>query len=54
MDIGQTTAEGAYLKGLASEQRKIDKAAERERNRYAQSSGMNKVSLTDAKPAGQY
>jgi hypothetical protein len=54
MDIGQTTAENAYLKGLASEQRKIDKAAERERNRYAQSSGMNKVSLTDAKPAGQY
>lgn len=52
--IGQTTAENAYLKGLASEQRKIDKAAERERNRYAQSSGMNKVSLTDAKPAGQY
>lgn len=54
IDIGQTTAENAYLKGLASEQRKIDKAAERERNRYAQSSGMNKVSLTDAKPAGQY
>jgi hypothetical protein len=53
-DIGQTTAENAYLKGLASEQRKIDKAAERERNRYAQSSGMNKVSLTDVKPAGQY
>jgi hypothetical protein len=52
--IGQTTAENAYLKGLASEQRKIDKAAERERNRYAQSSGMNKVSLTDAKAAGQY
>ena len=52
--IGQTTAENAYLKGLASEQRKIDKAAERERNRYAQSSGMNKVSLTDTKPAGQY
>lgn len=50
--IGQTTAENAYLKGLASEQRKIDKAAERERNRYAQSSGMNKVSLTDTKPAG--
>jgi hypothetical protein len=53
-DISQTTAENAYLKGLASEQRKIDKAAERERNRYAQSSGMNKVSLTDVKPAGQY
>ena len=53
-DIGQTTAENAYLKGLASEQRKIDQAAERERNRYAQSSGMNKVSLTDTKSAGQY
>jgi len=54
MNIGQTTAENAYLKGLASEQRKIDQAAQRERNRFAQSSGMNKVSLTDAKPAGQY
>jgi hypothetical protein len=53
-DIGQTTAENAYLKGLASEQRKIDQAAQRERSRFAQSSGMNKVSLTDAKPAGQY
>jgi hypothetical protein len=53
-DISQTTAENAYLKGLASEQRKIDKAAERERSRFAQSSGMNKVSLTDVKPAGQY
>jgi hypothetical protein len=53
MDIGQTTAENAYLKGLASEQRKIDQAAQRERNRYAQSSGMNKVSLTDTKTAGQ-
>jgi len=53
-DIGQTTAENAYLKGLASEQRKIDQAAQRERNRFAQSSGMNKVSLTDAKAAGQY
>ena len=52
--IGQTTAENAYLKGLASEQRKIDKAAERERSRFAQSSGMNKVSLTDTKSAGQY
>jgi hypothetical protein len=51
-DISQTTAENAYLKGLASEQRKIDKAAERERSRYAQSSGMNKVSLTDTKAAG--
>ena len=53
-NIGQTTAENAYLKGLASEQRKIDQAAERERSRFAQSSGMNKVSLTDTKSAGQY
>jgi len=53
-NINQTTAENAYLKGLASEQRKIDQAVERERNRFAQSSGMNKVSLTDAKAAGQY
>ena len=53
-DISQTTAENAYLKGLASEQRKIDQAAQRERNRFAQSSGVNKISLTDAKAAGQY
>jgi hypothetical protein len=46
VNINQTTAENAYLKGLASEQRKIDQAAERERNRFAQSSGINKVSLT--------
>jgi len=51
-DISQTTAENAYLKGLASEQRKIDQAAQRERNRFAESSGMNKVSLTSTKAAG--
>jgi hypothetical protein len=52
--VNQATAEGAYLKGLASEQRKLDAIAERERNRFAQSSGMNKVSLTSPKTAGQY
>jgi len=52
--VNQATAEGAYLKGLASEQRKLDAIAERERNRFAQSSGMNKISLTSPKAAGQY
>ena len=37
--LNQKTAENAYLKGLASEQRKIDQAAERERNRFDASSG---------------
>ena len=50
VNINQTTAENAYIKGLASEQRKLDQAAERERNRFAQSSGINKVSLTSANP----
>ena len=59
MDIGQTTAENAYLKGLASEQRKIDQAAERERNRYAQSSGNARGAfstgyLSKQSPAGQF
>lgn len=52
--FNQAITENAYLKGLASEQRKIDKTAERERNRFAQSSGMNRASLTNAKPEGQY
>jgi hypothetical protein len=52
-NISQTTAENAYLKGLASEQRKIDQAAQRERNRFAESSGMNKISLTSTKTQGQ-
>lgn len=42
----QAEAEGAYLKNLASEQRKIDKLGERERARFAGSSGVNKTSLT--------
>ena len=42
----QTDAEGAYLKNLASEQRKIAKLAEREQARFAGSSGVNKASLT--------
>jgi len=39
VNINQTTTENAYLKGLASEQRKIDQAAERERNRFNSSAG---------------
>ena len=39
VNINQTTTENAYLKGLASEQRKIDQAAERERNRFSSSTG---------------
>jgi hypothetical protein len=42
----QTEAEGAYLKNLASEQRKIAKLAEREQARFTGSSGVNKASLT--------
>jgi len=42
----QADAEGAYLKNLASEQRKIAKLAEREQARFAGSSGVNKASLT--------
>jgi len=44
----QTDAEGAYLKNLASEQRKIAKLAEREQARFAGSSGVNKASLTSS------
>ena len=39
VDINATTAENAYLKGLASEQRKLNDAAERERNRFSSSAG---------------
>ena len=42
----QTEAEGAYLKNLASEQRKIAKLAEREQARFTGSSGVNKTSLS--------
>ena len=44
----QTEAEGAYLKNLASEQRKLAKLAEREQARFASSSGVNKTSLTSS------
>ena len=39
ININQTTAENAYLKGLASEQRKIDQAVAREKNRFDSSAG---------------
>jgi hypothetical protein len=42
----QSEAEGAYLKNLASEQRKLAKLAEREQARFTGSSGVNKSSLT--------
>jgi len=38
-DVGQTNLEDAYLKNLASEQRKIDQATQRERDRFAASAG---------------
>lgn len=41
----QTEAEGAYLKNMASEQRKLAKLAEREQARFTGSSGVNKASL---------
>lgn len=47
--VNQTTAEGAYLKGLASEQRKIDKLAEEEQMRFTGSSGNTKGSLSNPK-----
>ena len=42
----QSEAEGAYLKNMASEQRKLAKLAEREQARFTGSSGVNKASLT--------
>ena len=50
----QTDAEGAYLKNLASEQRKIAKLAEREQARFAGSSGVNKASLTSTNKGQLY
>ena len=38
-DVGQTNLEDAYLKNLSSEQRKIDQATQRERDRFAASAG---------------
>ena len=47
-------AEGAYLRNLESEQRKLRKLAERETARFAGSSGINQTSLKDVKTAGQF
>jgi hypothetical protein len=47
-------AEGAYLRNLESEQRKLRKLAERESARFGGRSGVNQTSLKDAKNAGQY
>ena len=44
----QSEAEGAKLKNMASEQRKLDKLAEREQARFTGSSGVNKTSLTSS------
>jgi hypothetical protein len=46
-------AEGAYLRNLESEQRKLRKLAERETARFTGSSGINQTSLKDVKSAGQ-
>jgi hypothetical protein len=50
----QTEAEGAYLKNLASEQRKLAKLAEREQARFTGSSGVNKASLTSTNKGQLY
>jgi hypothetical protein len=50
----QTEAEGAYLKNLASEQRKIAKLAEREQARFTGSSGVNKASLAQTNKGQLY
>lgn len=47
-------AEGAYLRNLESEQRKLRKLAERETARFSGSSGVNQTSLKSATNAGQY
>jgi len=46
--FGQAEAEGALLKGLASEQRKLEGLREREMARYKGASGVSKVALGDA------
>lgn len=50
----QTEAEGAYLKNMASEQRKIAKLAEREQARFTGSSGVNKASLAQTNKGQLY
>jgi hypothetical protein len=47
-------AEGAYLRNLESEQRKLRKLAERESARFGGRSGVNQTSLKDVKSAGQF
>jgi hypothetical protein len=47
-------AEGAYLRNLESEQRKLRKLAERESARFSGRSGVNQTSLKDVKSAGQF
>jgi len=55
----QAEAEGAYLKGLASEQRKLSELAAREQNRFLGASGASKGAyasgyLNRTSSAGQY
>jgi ribosomal protein S11 len=47
-------AEGAYLRNLESEQRKLRKLAERETARFGGRSGVNQTSLKEAKGGGQF
>lgn len=58
-EFTQTEAEGAYLKGLASEQRKLSELAAREQNRFLGASGASKGAyssgyLNRASSAGLY
>lgn len=49
----QQTAEDIYLKGLASEQRKLEKLSAQEANRFRGGAGTTRTSLTSKGTAGQ-
>jgi hypothetical protein len=49
----QKTAEDIYLKGLASEQRKLEKLSTQEANRFRGGAGTTRTSLTSKGTAGQ-
>jgi hypothetical protein len=53
-EYSASEAEGAYLRNLESEQRKLRKLAERETARFGGRSGVNQTSLKEAKGGGQF
>ena len=53
IEYSASEAEGAYLRNLESEQRKLRKLAERETARFGGRSGVNQTSLKDVKTRGQ-